>query len=100
MYNSEINKSIPLKLEKNKNNPFGFKFEEFNEDFLTVKKRTPLEYENDKKIFETAERGHNGCYLLNIEAYNRLSKQTQHESSNNTKYMGEYVSISDSVIFP
>ena len=79
-------------------NPFNFKSGEFS--IPKVQNRTSEEYKNDKQIFEEAERGHNGCYFLTKEDYNKLSKQTQQELLTYTTYRGKYVSISQTLFFP
>lgn len=83
---------------KKQENQFSFRLGEFSIPEIKVQKRTPEEYNNDKKIFKEAERGYNGCYFLTKETYNKLSKQTQQELSQQTTYRGNIITISDSVI--
>ena len=61
-----------------------------------IQNRTPLEYQNDKKIYAEAERGCNGHYILTKETYDKLSEQTQRQLSEQTKFRyNNIVTISD-----
>lgn len=69
----------------------------FTSSFEKAKNRTNLEYENDKKIFEKANRGCDGSYFLTNEEYKKLSEYTKQEMSQYTKFRNSCVSISQSL---
>ena len=82
--------SFLLKGLENQNNVFSPSSSNFIMKDIPV--RSFSESQNDKKIFQYATII-NGYYLLDLNIYNKLSKQTRHELSKSTTMRGSYVSI-------
>lgn len=61
--------------------------------------RSPLELENDKKIFQNSEKDLKNNIILELSTYNNLSEQTRHELSKYTQFRGNYVKIYKNSLF-